>query len=392
MHYLRLALWPHPLCLDYAWPVARSLPQIVFPGLVVLSLVAATLVALVRWPRVGFLASAFFLILAPTSSIVPIAELAFEYRMYLPLAPVIILVVLAAYHGAKLLSTGSLDRQSPSSRHARQLHQRRQTRTHLLMLALLAIVVAGLVWGTRSRNRDYQTEKSIWADTVEKSPRNARAHINLGNVYLGEGDLQTALRCYTQAIQVAPHEATAYNNRGRVLSDLKQFDRALDDYTQALEIDPGHTRTLHNRGNVYMEMQDWQKAVADHSRLLQLDPKAADSYFGRGTSYLQLGQTDAALNDLTSAIALKPQFPEAYLNRGSIYLKQRQFAAAIADFTSAIAQQPDLGAAYNGRALACLAIRQYDQSWQDVRTLEKLGQPIHPQILQRLRAATGLPR
>ncbi len=101
-HYLRLCFWPRPLVLDYGphvegwarvegWalqcPVGLTtiLPCAVVVGL----LVAATLVALWRWPKVGFLGAWFLAILAPTSSVMPLADATVEHRMYLPLAAVV---------------------------------------------------------------------------------------------------------------------------------------------------------------------------------------------------------------------------------------------------------------------------------------------------------------
>ncbi len=65
LHYLRLAIMPGNLCFDYGWPVAKGWREIVLPGLAVLGLFAAAVAALVRWPRVGFMAVSFFVILAP---------------------------------------------------------------------------------------------------------------------------------------------------------------------------------------------------------------------------------------------------------------------------------------------------------------------------------------
>lgn len=101
LHYLRLAFWPHPLCLDYGWPVARTAAQIL-PGMIVIaSLLLASLWALIRRPMVGFLGISFFVILAPTSSFMPIKDLAFEHRMYLPLICVTLAAVLAVDAGLR---------------------------------------------------------------------------------------------------------------------------------------------------------------------------------------------------------------------------------------------------------------------------------------------------
>ena len=98
LHYLRLSVWPYPQCLDYGWPIeTRWLVGIALPGLAVLGLLAASVVAMLRGRRIGFLGIAFFLILAPTSSFMPIQDLCFEHRMYLPLACVVTACVLAGH-------------------------------------------------------------------------------------------------------------------------------------------------------------------------------------------------------------------------------------------------------------------------------------------------------
>ena len=108
VHYLRLVLWPHPLVLDYGWPPVRSLSAILPGAIVVGGLLAATGYALWRWSAWGLPGVWFFLILAPTSSVMPLADLAVEHRMYLPLAAVATAVVLGTYFvsGTLALSRG----------------------------------------------------------------------------------------------------------------------------------------------------------------------------------------------------------------------------------------------------------------------------------------------
>jgi cytochrome c-type biogenesis protein CcsB len=97
LHYLRLAFWPAGQCLDYGWPVAHGFRAIVPPLIALLALLAITLWCMVRHPMLGFVCGGFFLILGPTSSVLPLADLAFEHRMYLPLASVCVQVVLGMY-------------------------------------------------------------------------------------------------------------------------------------------------------------------------------------------------------------------------------------------------------------------------------------------------------
>ena len=96
-HYLRLAIWPRSLVVFYGWPLPLTLGDVWPYALFIGVLLIATVVAMKRWPMLGFLGVWFFVTLAPTSSIVPIAtEVGAERRMYLPLLAVVALAVVGA--------------------------------------------------------------------------------------------------------------------------------------------------------------------------------------------------------------------------------------------------------------------------------------------------------
>ena len=96
-HYLRLAIWPRSLVVNYGWPAPVTLADVLPQALFISVLFVATVVALVRRPALGFAGAWFFVTLAPTSSIVPIAtEVGAERRMYLPLIAIIALAVVGS--------------------------------------------------------------------------------------------------------------------------------------------------------------------------------------------------------------------------------------------------------------------------------------------------------
>jgi hypothetical protein len=240
VHYLRLTFWPHPLVLDYGWPLAHSLSEILLPAVVVAGLLAATIVGLIRKPRAGFLGSALFLLLAPTSSVIPVQDPIFEHRMYLPLASVIAAVVLALRAG--LAGAGRGPR----------------------LLGVLAVGLAAVALGgaTFARNRDYRSEVSIWRDTIEKRPQNARAHDLLGIALARTQDLEAAIASHTEAIRLQPKWSLPYYNRGisRLFSGL--YDEAIVDFTDALRRDRDPD-AFNNRAVCYLAIGAYDNAWAD---------------------------------------------------------------------------------------------------------------------------------
>ncbi len=197
-HYLSLALWPHPLVFDYGVAVAKGVGEIWPHALLVTALVAAALVALWRRTAAGFLGVSFFLILAPSSSVVPIAtETMAEHRMYLPLAAGSVMFAFAMH---RLLAARGL-------------------------VACIALAV-GFGWLTHERNRDYRSELALWADTVAKHPDNARAHYNLGQQLFAAGNLAAAVPEYAAALRLAPGFLSAERSLGHAYFRLGRFDEA----------------------------------------------------------------------------------------------------------------------------------------------------------------------
>ena len=141
--YLRLSLWPVDLVAFYGWPQPLTAGEVAVPLAFVATLVAATIVTVIGAPRLGFLGVWFFGILAPTSSILPIAtEVGAERRMYLPLVALIAIAVIALWRMAGSRATTAV-------------------------AVVLAVVLAT---GTAARNREYATGLSLAQTIVDRRP------------------------------------------------------------------------------------------------------------------------------------------------------------------------------------------------------------------------------
>jgi tetratricopeptide (TPR) repeat protein len=273
LHYLMLALWPSGLCLDYGWPLATTAWQIL-PGVLVLGmLAAATVLALKRgWPA-GFLGAWFFLILAPSSSLVPLKDLAFEHRMYLPLAAVVSAVVIALF----LLGRWALPRVVAAAK------EPKVSRITSVAAVLAAVVVLAVL--THNRNSLYASEVSIWGDTVAKRPLDGKAHVCLGLAYVDDGETDKALNELNQAILCDPAQPIAYAACGNILAE--RFERsgygaeglaAKDYFTAAIQLKPDYYQAYTNRGRVFDRLQNPRLAKKDFDQALKLQPGYLPAY------------------------------------------------------------------------------------------------------------------
>ena len=293
VYYLRLCFWPRPLVIDYFdWPIASSLKDGLASGVVVVGLLGATVWAFRRQAWLGFLGAWFFLILGPTSSILPSAgEVAAERRMYLPLAAVVTMAAVGAF----ALGKGLWNKQQG------------------VVLGCVAggSVVVLFTFLTIQRNQDYKSALTIWRDTVEKRPNNPRAHNNLGNALLRTGRIGEAIAHYEQALRLKPDYAEAHNALGFALAQTGRIEDAIAHFEQALRIKPDDANAHSNLGTALGQTGRMPEAMEHLEQALRLKPGSADAHYNLGVALEQAGRVQEAIGHYKQAVRIKPDFTQA---------------------------------------------------------------------------------
>jgi Tfp pilus assembly protein PilF len=320
LHYLRMCFWPQGQCLDYDWPLARGPVEIGVPLLVMGCLVAMTVWCLMRRPMWGFLGAAFFLILAPTSSIMPIVDLAFEHRMYLPLACVVAASVVGAY-GLWQRWAGSAGEMSG-----------------LKYLPGLVAAILVLACGAKSwdRNWDYQTELSIWEDTVHKAPHNPRAHHGLGNQYKRLGQRAQAETEYRRALELSPQAVPPLVGLGNLLAEEGRQKDAIGYYRQALAADPNLSATHANLGAALLQVGQGNEAVEHLEKAVAAEPERTGWQISLARALAASGKAEVAIARLQGLMQRDLADADACCTLGMLQLRQGLRADAEASFRQAL--------------------------------------------------------
>jgi len=340
LHYLRLSLWPTALCFDYAWPAASTLGEIL-PGAVVLGLlVAVTFWGLVRRKGWSYLGAWFFLILAPTSSVLPLAEMAYEHRMYLPLAAIVLLVVAGGYAFWEAL----LPRQAEASGRAML------ARWTTPMLALAAVLLA-LGNATVVRNRDYRSSLSFWKDTADKRPSNFVTHNGLGLALVAVGRTDEAVEQFNQALLLKPEYAHAHNNLGNALARMGRADEAIEHYRQALRLKPEFVEAHNSFGLVLAEMQRAKEAVKHYQEALRLKPHYAAAHYNFANVLAGMGKREEAIQHYYEAVKVSPDFVDAHNNLAIVLASLDRTDEAVGHFEKALHLNPDCAVAHHNLAM-----------------------------------------
>lgn len=276
--YLRLSVWPHPLVLDYGMAVPASLAEVWWQGGVVLVLLGGTVWALARRPVLGFAGAWGFLILAPSSSFVPlVTQTIAEHRMYLPLAAVV------AGLGLGL--------------------SRRFGAYALWFLAAIIPVFAG---ASIARISDYRDAITIWKNTTTHVPEQARAWTHLGAAYVAANRPAEALGPLDRALGLNPTDHTARRNRALALLALGRADEAAVIFAALPAREPGEAAEYFALGNAFARDGKLPEAIAAYTRTLTLEPAHLAARANLGNALLVCGRAREAMAAYEAALRLNP--------------------------------------------------------------------------------------
>lgn len=352
VHYLRLAVWPTGLVLDYGEPTLRTLGDVWLAGAAVLVPIVATVVAWFRVPALAFLGTWFFITLAPTSSVLPIAtEVGAERRMYLPLIAVIALLLAV---GTRLLRT-----------------VRRPGTERTIALGLAGAVCALFVVLTVMRNSEYATGVGLWQTVVERRPT-GRAHYYLGLELEAAGRRPEALEQYRLALDGSPD---AHYAMGFELTADGRHQEAVEHYRTFIQrkpLDVNVPRAYHNLGRSLMALGRNEEAVAAFRETLARKASEKEATAGLADALFALGRWNEAATAYADYLRLAPGDPAALFAMGLTLDKLARYPEARDAFAAVVNQQPANVAAHVNLASALANTGRTDEAVREFRRAVEL--------------------
>ncbi len=349
LRYLGLSAWPQNLVFDYGAPGTLEFATVLPAVAVVAALGLLTLVALWRWPRLGFWGAWFFITLAPASSFIPIpTEVAAERRMYLPLVAVLVLAAVLVRHLAARLGTTPARTRLPG--------------------ALTAVLVLALGATTVARNRDYQDAVRLWQTSLDRWPQ-ARAHEHLSMAYRDLGRLDDSERHLRLA---APDSPNARHALASFLLERGEVQEAIVEFREYIRLRPDDPNILLGREEfaiALMQAGDFAGAAEQFRLIAERAPEYARARIGLGDAFVRLNRQADALEAYREAVRLQPGNVVARVNLAVLQQLGGDLPGAVENLRAAVRLAP--GDADTRRKLVSLllATRDYRSAETEVRTL-----------------------
>lgn len=246
VRYAAAFVAPIDLSADNDWSVIASIAD----GRVLLGLVFVVAIALaILWTmrRVETRPIAlgliwFVLALIPTS-VVPLAEVGNDHRMFFPFVGLSLAVCWAAW-----------------------LWARRAT------VALVAVVLMFEAVGVHARSEVWKSDESLWYDVTIKSPTNGRGLMNYGLTRMGTGDYTTATAYFERALAFTPDYSLLHINLGIAYGGVGRLVDAEREFTTAIRLAPDDWRSHFYYGRWLRQIQRWDDASAELTLAVRQNP------------------------------------------------------------------------------------------------------------------------
>lgn len=340
VYYITLLFYPANQNIDYDFPVSKGLFTLPepndgavlniplpppFASLLIVSLIIAFAFCLsVRAKRVfkgnhahganpalaaSFFMFWFFIVLSPTSSIVPIADVMAEHRLYLPSLGVFVVACLGLNRLTKKVFKDD-NKAGPA-----------------VFYIVIIAAIAGLSLLTYRRNLVWKDNISLWGDVLKKTRSKARAYNNLAKAYMDVKKYDLAIPLLNAALSIDRNFEEIHFNLGVSYYDTGQFDLAKKEFKATVgigEILLKMSKVKRPRmllparvylANTYFITGEHENAVREYTGLLSsggVDPAGvAGLRYNLSLSYRELGRLEEAKKELTWILSQNPGDIEA---------------------------------------------------------------------------------
>jgi len=276
--YVRLFFLPFGQNVDPDIAVSRSLLDhgAVFGLAALVALVAAAWIYRKRLPLAAFGVFIFLLLIAPTSSFVPIQDVSAERRMYLPFLGLVLVCLefLRRLKISQVIGAG------------------------VAILAICSVL-------TYQRSQVWANPVALWQDAANKSPRKWRPHFQLASAQYESGSCQDAAQSFEAASRLEQPSFDLLLDWGLALDCAGDWQNAVVRLQQSATLQPSaHVQS--QIGMVYAKHNKFEEALAALAQGEAMDPSFEMTYVYRGNIFEATGDKAAAAKQYQRALALNP--------------------------------------------------------------------------------------
>lgn len=343
VHYFFTFILPVNLSADTDWTLVTSpFDTRVMAGA---TFILALLLLAIRWSRnpetrmATFGIFWFFLALAPTSTIIPFAEVMNDHRIFFPFIGL----------GMVALNFGILA--------YRKLESSGYSVGKLFIQGAVAVLLIAHAIGTHTRCEVWNSSETLWQDVTIKSPNNGRGWMNYG-LSIMPRNVDSAIIAFERTLDLWPYYSYAHINMG-VAQDRKQNLVAAEQYfMRGLQLDTMNPEAYYYYSEWLIRNNRGQQAKSLLEKGLSISP----SHGRMAILYSGLSSGQSGPLGIALANADKNPSPENLLQLSLEWYNAGEYLQCALTAEKAAALKPDYALAWNNVCAGYNKVGEFDKA------------------------------
>jgi len=187
-----------------------------------------------------------------------------------------------------------------------------------LQYGLCAVLLLTLGIASWQRAWAYQSEETLWTDTLKKNPNCWFGYNHLGAVFDQKGQIDQSILCYRKSVEIKPDNFFGQDALSSELQRKGQFEEAVIHSQKAVELGPDFAEARNNLGLALAQNGQLDEAITQFQNALEMaleiDPKRSDFHNNLGNAFLKAGQVSNAIDEFEMALQINPHNAQAQQN------------------------------------------------------------------------------
>ena len=351
-YYLRNFVWPFEMrALARVEMIESILVPTALVGLIfILSTLFIAWLLRERQPLFTFTILAYWLLFALTSSIFPFQYWVTDYRQYLPLVFLSLIVTMLVFSPPrKTLSVAVLSGLvlyfSISSYHINS-HWKTEESFWQQSVKYGATALAHQNYALAISGKHPELAEHHYLEAIRQVSFHIYANINLGMLHIRMGKKEEGLQRLRRMVKLNPNRASAHywlsaglNSTGQKDEALKEIVLAADSDTRSLWYQYAAARALQNAGKR-------AESIPYFERIISLNPDYEQTEFWLGFSYQKTGQSQKAIDMYNRFLQSHPNHAQSHFNLAHELKSVKDYNTAVVHFKKTLELKPSYRAAH----------------------------------------------
>lgn len=334
LFYLKLLIFPHPLVFYYGYnmiPVVTfANPWVILSILIHLGLFVFAVLKFREKHLISFAILFYFVMISMFANIVkqPTGIVA-ERFLYIASLSFCIAIVYYLFRIFRIATDQQIIPLKPLNR----------------IIAVVAVLLIPATAKTIDRNKDWESELSLFSHDLKYLDQSAKAHYIYANALKSalikrientgvktgyEEEVRMIFGLLEKTVKIYPGYFEAWNTMGELSSMMKQdYAQSLVYFRKAAEVRPTYAPAWFNMGYSLQQLGQFAEAIPYYRQASRLDTTDVKALSNLGACYSKADMLDSAIYVNQKIISIRPKMKLPYLNIISYYMQHKDTARAV---------------------------------------------------------------